>query len=199
MYDIVNYLTLIIWSVLMFLSPTEALKQFNISKPTLYADMKTGKLSFKLDDRNKRKINVAELDRIYDKKKSHQQKSNSLENVQNNSDQTFSNTFDKSKDVEIEYLKKIIEQHESENENLRESLKRSQEGHNRATLLLEDKTGGAGGLEKGIKALEARIANQEKTEKERKEREAKILKRNRMLRDKLIQERNKKWYQKIFA
>ncbi|PTX58581.1 hypothetical protein C8N46_11372 [Kordia periserrulae] len=183
----------------MFLSPTEALKQFNVSKPTLYADMKAGKLSYKLDDRKKRKINVAELDRIYEKKETSQSINETLQNVQKSSAQTFSNASLAEKEVEIEYLKKIIEQYESENEHLRSSLEKSQDGHNRATLLLEDKTTGAGGLEKGLRALEARIANQEKTEKERKQREAKILKRNKLLREKLAQERNKKWYQNIFA
>ena len=93
----------------------------------------------------------------------------------------------------------MIRQMEDEKENLRDSLKRSQEGHNRATLLLEDKSSGAGELEKGIKALEARIANQEKSEKERKLRETKLIQRNKLLKKKLLEERNKSWLKKIFS
>jgi len=183
----------------MFLSPTQALKQFKVSKPTLYLDMNKGKLSYKLDDRGKRKINVAELDRIYDKKQSDSPKTKVSDTVNSDLEKTFAYVSDDKKDVEIEYLKKMLQLAEDEKEHLRDSLKRSQEGHNRATMLLEDKTGGAGHLEKGIKALEARIANQEHTEKERQQRETKLIHRNKLLRKKLAEEQNKSWFKKIFA
>src|SRR5688500_9639645 len=51
----------------MFISPAEALRRYAVSKPTLYSDMKDGKLSYTIDDRARRKINVAELDRLYEK------------------------------------------------------------------------------------------------------------------------------------
>jgi predicted site-specific integrase-resolvase len=52
----------------MFISPTNAVKMYNVSKPTLYKDMSDGTLSFDKDDRGRRKLNVAELDRLYDKR-----------------------------------------------------------------------------------------------------------------------------------
>ena len=52
----------------MFISPTNAVKMYDVSKPTLYKDMSEGKLSFTKDDRDRRKINVAELDRLYEKR-----------------------------------------------------------------------------------------------------------------------------------
>jgi hypothetical protein len=45
----------------MFISPTNAVKMYNVSKPTLYKDMSDGTLSFDKDDRGRRKLNVAEL------------------------------------------------------------------------------------------------------------------------------------------
>ncbi|GGG37309.1 hypothetical protein GCM10011344_42660 [Dokdonia pacifica] len=183
----------------MFISPTEALKQYKISKPTLYKDMEKGKLSFKLDDRGKRKINIAELDRIYDKKQDDNDTSLTSSNVKNISNKTLSDAIENSKDVEIQYLKKLIATHENETENLRDALKLSQEGHNRTTLLLEDKSDGAGGFEKGLKALEARITNQEKTAKDLQEKKDKILRQNLLLKRALKAERSKKWYQKLFA
>ena len=37
----------------MFISPTNAVKMYEGSKPTLYKDMSDGKLSFTIDDRDR--------------------------------------------------------------------------------------------------------------------------------------------------
>jgi hypothetical protein len=52
----------------MSLSPAEAIRIYDVSKPTLYKDMNNGTVSYVLDDKKKRKLNPAELDRIYQKK-----------------------------------------------------------------------------------------------------------------------------------
>ncbi len=52
----------------MQVSPTKALRLYKVSKPTLYQDMKTGKLSFSKTPKGRRQIDVAELDRVYSKR-----------------------------------------------------------------------------------------------------------------------------------
>lgn len=151
----------------MFISPTQALKSYDISKPTLYADMKKGKLSFKTDDRGKRKIDVSELDRIYEKKPDENKEKKALNNVKEDKSETL-NTSNGAAQVEIKYLKKMLDDqknlYESEINNLRESLKMSQEGHNRATLLLEHKNdNNDNALEKVIVELKDKVIVQEKT------------------------------------
>lgn len=53
----------------MFLSPTDASRIYEVSKVALYKDMGDGIISYETDAKGKRrKINVAELDRVYDKR-----------------------------------------------------------------------------------------------------------------------------------
>lgn len=104
----------------MFVSPTKAIKMYNVSKPTLYSDMKTGKLSFNLNDRKKRKINVAELDRLYEKR--------DLEE----GDLTSKTVKSKSKNTEVNDSNRLLEK---EVENIRQSLSDS---HKREVTLLSN-------------------------------------------------------------
>ena len=46
-------------------SITKASKLTGISRTTLYTDMNSGKLSFKPEGKNRRTVNVAELERVY--------------------------------------------------------------------------------------------------------------------------------------
>ena len=85
----------------MWLSPTKAVKMYNVSKPTLYADMKDGSLSYKMNDRKKRKINVAELDRLYDKRDSEEGASSS-KTVKENSSLTETNVSKRKLDQKLE-------------------------------------------------------------------------------------------------
>jgi len=153
----------------MFVSPTDALKDYKVSKPTLYADMKNGKLSYKKDDRGKRKINIAELDRIYDKKQKKAEPTHTSNNVNQEKLETLPNTIDAFQ-LENKYADKVIKQYEDEIEHLRDALKLAQEGHNKATLLLGNKSSGNDGvgvIQKSLSALETRIDRQEQTTRER--------------------------------
>ncbi len=194
----------------MFISPTEAVKIYNVSKPTLYEDMKNGRLSFQKNERKKRRINVSELDRIYDKRANKQEEENGKER---NEETEFNGSKNsKSTDIEIRYLKELNkqqkEQLEAQIQSLQGALDKAQEGQNRLTLLLEDKTASksrAGEWEKPIKAMEARLANQETASKEIKEREEKILRQNKALkntlqeeRKALKEERSKGFFKKLF-
>ncbi len=187
----------------MFISPTEAVKIYNVSKPTLYEDMKNGRLSFQKNERKKRRINVSELDRIYDKRANKQEEENGKER---NEETEFNGSKNsKSTDIEIRYLKELNkqqkEQFETQVESLQGALDKAQDGQNKLTLMLEHKTkeSGVGDWEKSIKALEARLANQEKTEKKREEREEKMEQQNRRLKKALLEERKKGFFKKLFG
>lgn len=192
----------------MNISPAEAIRRYDVSKPTLYSDMKDGKLSFTMDDRKRRKINIAELDRLYEKRAGGNDNT-SDDNVKNGSDNTESNVKDTSYEVgrlekEVEYLKREVQNRQQETERWQEAFDKAQSTADKITALLEDqrtskKDDGAGEWQKNLKALEARIANQEATAKEEKERAEKILRQNRALKKALDEEKNKSFFQKLFG
>jgi len=115
------------------------------------------------------------------------------------------------KDTFIEDLKserqKTREMYEEQLEGLKKSLDKAQDGYNNITKLLEDKTNeGTGDWHKTMKALESRIANQEKAEKDRQEREQKLLDENKRIKQaysrqkkELEAEKNKGFFKKLFG
>lgn len=197
------------------ISPAEAVRQFDVSKPTLYSDMNDGKLSFKLDDRKKRKLDIAELQRLYEIRKD--KKPKTLNNVKPQSSKTESNV---NKEIsseaallkkQIEFLEREITLRKEDADKWKEAFDKAQETAQKVTLLLEhhngeDKNDRAGDWQKSVKALEQRIANQEKAEKEREEREKKLLNENKRLKQAygkqkraFEEEKNKGWFKKLFG
>ncbi|MCP4373755.1 MAG: hypothetical protein GY797_37490 [Deltaproteobacteria bacterium] len=194
------------------------------SRETINSATKDGTLSYTLNSRKHKVIDVAELSRVYDLVKTIEEISD-IDYVSKS--QTPSETD--SQEWRARYLEmkgradaaegkvELIEKHhvqerrifEDQVDNLKDSLRLAQEGHNKATFLLEDnssKEAGAGGWEKVTKALEARLANQEKAEKEREEREGKTIRQNKALRKALQEERealkeekNKGFFKKLFG
>ena len=88
-------------------------------------------------------------------------------------------------------------------ETLKDALSKAQDGYNNVTRLLEDqskdKESGAGEWEKSMRAVEARISNQEKESKETKEKAQKILRQNQSLKRALEAEKNKSVWKKLFG
>ena len=177
------------------------------SRTTITAHMNSGKLSYTEDDEGNKVIDASELMRVYgdycDFSKESSDRKQSIQEPEKEKKQ-------ESGSIELKYLKAQLENEQKERErergllktqieNLQESLKTSQEGHNRATLLLENHTDGAGEWEKSLKALESRIANQEATAKEEKERADKVLRQNRALKKALDEEKNKSFFKKLFG
>jgi hypothetical protein len=188
----------------MHISPTEAVKTYNVSKPTLYEDMKNGRISYQKNERNKRRINVAELDRVYDKRVGGSVSTNVK--VRNDKTELNDSKSSDAADVEIRYLKELNkqqkEQFEAQVQSLQIALDKAQEGQNSVTRILEDqrtKEAGAGEWEKSFKALESRLSNQESTSKEIKEREEKILRQNKALKNALQEERSRGFFKKLFG
>lgn len=195
------------------ISPAEAVRQFNVSKPTLYKDMEDGKLSYTLDDRNKRKIDVAELQRIYDLRPDENEITS--DNVKQNTNATKVDVnqemVPKSEllDKEIEMLKAQLANKDQELQHWIEAHDKAQSTAQKITLLLEDHTSKQdtdSEWKKSFKALENRIANQEKEAKEKADREEKILRQNRGLKkaldaekQKVEEEKSKSVWQKLFG
>ncbi|MCB0631589.1 MAG: hypothetical protein R2824_24025 [Saprospiraceae bacterium] len=181
---------------------------YNVSKPTLYADMKTGKLSYAVDDRKKRKINVAELDRLYEKRET-EEGSFTSESVQPATFRTESNVALKkeietireslatSQNREIQLLNNQIEQLQNQVENLTGSLNKALD----VTALLEDKREGQGTKEAQTDAklelLEKQISKLEVQNQRLLKREEEREKRVQMLK-KEAKGKNKSFLKKLF-
>lgn len=143
----------------MYVSPTEAIRMYDVSKPTLYKDMSDGKLSFEKDERGRRKLNVAELDRIYSKRaeegtpltSNNVQSSRSFTDANVNPNalinevKTIKEQIDQAKDREIKLLEQQIEQLREQNDNLNRYLKETREEHQGYLRLLEHKSAEEGG------------------------------------------------------
>ncbi len=164
----------------MQVSITKAAKLAGVSRTTLYNDMNSGKLTFISSGKNKKLLDVAELERVYG--------SLTLEA----DDKTSSSTKSEQKQtktteqapalVELAVLRERLDTLEKERarereqlveriEHLQESLNKAQENQTKTTLLLEHYTkegGSSDNWQKAISALEDRIQNQEKANQEEK-------------------------------
>ena len=103
--------------------------------------------------------------------------------------------------IEVE-RKREREQFEDRIEQLQETLNKTQDNQAKTTLLLEHKTKeGRGGAEweQAIKALEARISNQEETVNLEKEKAQKIEEEKKTLEEALELEKSKSFLHKILG
>ena len=131
----------------MFISPAEALRRYAVSKPTLYSDMGDGKLSYSLDDRGKRRINVAELDRLYEKRPAGA-KHPEAANVHDPEAQTEFNGKEPAHLVamlnqKIEHLDREVRARGEDAEKWREAFEKAQATADKITALIEDRSLGA--------------------------------------------------------
>lgn len=128
----------------MYISPAEALRIYDVSKPTLYKDMTEGNLSFNYDDRKRRRINVAELDRVYRKRQSGDQ-AQASQDVQPGQGHTELNVKQPSHDLErlqqqVEFLESALKARSEDTERWREAFNRAQSTADKITALLEDRS-----------------------------------------------------------
>lgn len=206
----------------MFISPTEAVKMYDVRKPTLYKDMSDGKLSFTKDDRNRSKLNVAELDRLYEKRKG-DSADFTFKSVKNESDLTKADVNDpqigrqlkaikeqieRAKDREIELLEQQIEQFKDQVENLNRNLDETREEHRIYVRLLEDKREEQGTTvtqwDQKFQALELQIESLQKENKlliTREEERKKRIEERRKQREaeRKEQEKNRGLFSRLFG
>ena len=190
----------------MWLSPTKAVKMYNVSKPTLYADMKDGSLSYEMTDRKKRKINVAELDRLYDKRDTEEGASNT-KTVKGNSTLTETNVSKRQLEQKLEEAHaKIAESQEREItalknqiENQKEQIEQLNKNLNKAldvTAQLEDKREGQGAKEVERDTKLEMLENQISRLTAKSERQAALDKKRIQ---ELEKENAKSWFQKLIG
>lgn len=203
----------------MKLSMEQAAQVIGKTKKTIYNHKDRNKFSYEQDEEGRAVIDVSELLRVYGSTPEIAQRLEELQSGSNENksvitqDYTDKKTTKKSNqdlsdykmkivrlEAELEKEKAIKIRAEDEVEYFKSALEKSQETAQKVTLLLEDKSNsGAGEWQQSLKALEARIANQEAKAKEEKERAEKILRQNRALKQALDAEKNKSVWKKLFG
>ena len=206
---------------------TEAANIAGVSRRTFYNHIESKSITTKRNDNDEKVVDLSELKRVYGDEVvlKNLQKIQDKDNVQdsatahNDSVQTVQDDQDVDKrlmKVRIEALEKekeLIasqgEQMRDERDYLRERLEDAQKTQNKITLLLEDKSKSSdenSDWQKTMKALESRITNQEKAEKDRQEREQKLIDENKRIKHayskqkkELETEKNKSFFQKLFG
>ena len=195
----------------MKVSITKAARLADVSRTTLYNDMNSGKLTYVTSGKNKKVIDVAELERVYGSLNIDTEKevSNSVKVEQKSTVGERSTSVGL---VELAVLRERLdtleaerkrerEQFEERIEHLQSSLDKAQENQGKTTLLLEHytKEGRGADWEKALSALEDRISNQEKSIKEDAEKTQKLLKQKKALEEALKAERSKGFFERLFG
>ncbi|MCK5285507.1 MAG: hypothetical protein KAJ86_07990 [Alphaproteobacteria bacterium] len=187
----------------MQVSISKAHKMTGVARSTIYKDIDEGKLSCTTSARGKKTIMVSELQRVYgDIKLDNQDKTEPKNKVSSNvvSEKKRTQTTNSSNTNQIAVLQERIESltlrmqnkeefiedlkeerrknrsmFEEQVDNLKEALGKAQDGYNQVTKLLEHNPieNDNNDWKKSIKALEDRIANQEKTAEEKSKKETK--------------------------
>lgn len=206
---------------------TDAANLAGVSRRTFYNHIESKPITTKRNDSDEKVVDLSELKRVYGDETvlRNLQKMQSDDTVQERATAQGEGvqSVQMAGKVEIERLqaqidalqneKRLVEgkaeQIEEERNFLRERLTEAQEGQKRMTLLLENKskdTEGTSDWQKSVKALESRIANQEKAEKERQEREQKLLDENKRIKQaysrqkkELEAEKSKGLFKKLFG
>lgn len=177
------------------------------SRTTITAHINSGKLSVTEDDDGNKVIDASELIRVYGDACDF-----GVESQETKREDKAAVSIAKTPQAEPDthFIKELLENERQERkrerdllqkqiDNLQDSLKLAQEGHNRATLLLEDKSGDSNQWQAAISAIESRVANQEDKVKEEQDRAQKILRQNQALKKALDEEKNKSFWQKLFG
>lgn len=190
----------------MMLTLGQAAKEVGKSKTAISNAIKKGRISAGKTESGGYQIDPAELFRVYPPKQSSDPQeltdvdpinlpvNNSQAGVLTEKVNGLTSLLEE-KDKQIQRL--ILEKEKTE-----ELLDKQMDQAKRITLQLEHHSSKADGnseLEKSFRALEARIANQEKAQKEINEREDKILRQNRALKKALTDERQKGFFERLFA
>ena len=194
-------------------SLSQAAKMVGIQRSTLYRHIEEKPISVMKEEGAHPKIDISELIRVYgDKVKlpnNNKSKSNNEEidnrpivsdNTKNDTiqDRIRINTLETQLESQIKHERNL----EDQIEYLKDQLKEEKEERKKATAMLTDqreKSDKVSDWDKSMKAMEARISNQEQTAKEEKELAQKILRQNQILKKKLEEEKNKSFWKKLFG
>ena len=200
------------------LSMSEAAEMVSLTRPTFYRKVKELGVSI-VEDSGKKRVDVSELLRVFGTDvKIHKEEKNDVSKT--SKDASTDNKKQNSNDDDIRIKLAVLESELERERSLREEIKNEvdyfkeqialeKEEKKKITLLIEDlrpKEGRGDTWGKSIRVLEQRIANQEKSAKEREEREQKLLDENRRIKQAyskqkkaLEEEKNKGFFKKLFG
>lgn len=151
---------------------TQAHKKTGKSRTTIQRHLDSGKLSFELDQNGKRVIDASELQRVYGPfDLSKEDKPGGGSSGESPEVHHRVHTLEQQLETLKEERTREREQFQSQLDHLKESLQLAQEGHNRATLLLEDRSG-EGEWREAVARLEQSFQEQEHNLKEDAKEEA---------------------------
>lgn len=167
----------------MLVSPAKALEMYQVSKPTLYADMKSGKISFTKDDRGKRKLEIAELDRVYVQREVLSKPATNQNITRMGQTDPQATEYEKKLlEQQIKFLELQVKTKDEMIEQWQSAFEKAQKTADKITALLEDRSAGQKGrgeelakidyLEQAIKKLtEAEDRRLKEEEKKKQKRE----------------------------
>lgn len=141
------------------------------SRTTITKHIAAGKLSCEEDEQGNKLIDASELMRVYSDECDFSRARGDGEALAEIAGvvqgvQPGLSTLKAQLDKEVAEREREREQLQRQIDNLQDALKLAQEGQNKAMLLLEHRTSGGGDWQQAIKALEAKIANQEEGTKQ---------------------------------
>jgi len=173
------------------------------SRTTIAKHLKAGKLSCVDDGSGAKLIDASELLRVYGDAcdfATEEEGTTTPEPSATNKTADNQTALQERLDKEVAERERERQQLREQIEHLQESLQLAQEGHNRATLLLENNTKGGGGWEDALAAIEKRLANQEAKSKQELEDIKKAAKRQIYQHKQALEEElNKPIWRKLFV
>ena len=183
----------------MQVSPTKALRLYKVSKPTLYQDMKTGKLSFSKTPKGRRQIDVAELDRVYSKREEgindNQDQNDTLSNVRQPNDAISEKLYEK----QIQLLHDQLQFKDQMIDEWKGAFEKAQRTADKITALIEDQSERRGDKKEidDLKETVQTLINQnrellEKDEERKRARKAKKKQEQEQLAEKIRMEEEKR-------
>ena len=193
---------------------SQAAEMVGVTRATFYRHIEKKGISISKDDDGNPLVDVAELTRVYGhrvKPLDTEARKKDTPNTPLNTDTDVGGAETAALEDKVKFLEELrqsdkeanqrqIKQLENQLEYMQDSLTKAQDNQSKLTLMLEHKESeGAGDWQKAMKAVEARIANQEKDNKEEKERAQKILRQNQALKKALEAEKNKSLWQRLFG
>lgn len=194
-------------------SISEAARIVGVTRKTFYKHIDKKSISVEKDDNDMPVIDASELVRVYGDQCDFEYDKKDKDTGQDTNKGKQESTAVSSEKDDDAVLKKEIEliraQLSSERESfeeqidyLRKKLDDSDSETRKLTAMITDQrsqTDKSERWQKSLKALESRIANQEKVAREHKEERHKILRQNQALKKALSQEKNKSFFQKLFG
>lgn len=166
----------------MAISPAEAVRLYDVSKPTLYNDMDKGTISYELNDKDRRKLSPAELDRVYKKRKAEQGASS-----QKQDNKTVSTSESSSAEfVPIGLIDKMLRQQKEQFEEQVNILKSALAEAQKIPQLLEtsrkeEKTNIAEAWESNIQILREQVGSQKALYQQELKRSKRLFHENKYL------------------